>query len=262
MMEINHSFQSLLDNMARDKYGYMEIQGFEGRDPEKRLTIRAYESMNSQESSGYYHLREKDRESVKKVAAKHSIECDELPDIVTATTVQREFEGWMNRIKNKDLEKISHYEKALEFAKELSHGVVRGYWRNEIGDLGDIIYLERNAQSPRGDFSVGRERLTRYLIDRIGYGTSTGQSYTTRRGVHYYIGNDELGDLDSMISTMLGIGMLRKLEVNNVFELTGEAFALLKEPKWHERHAEFLSWVSIAAAFLSIVLMLRELGII
>lgn len=65
-----------------------------------------------------------------------------------------------------------------------------------------------------------------------------------------------------MISTMIGIGMLKKVDGTSIYELTGEAFALLKEPKWHERYAELLSWVSIVAAILSIILMLRELRIV
>lgn len=261
-MEINHNYETLVDNMALDKYGYIEIQGHEGRDPDKLLYVRTFESKDSHEISGSSHLQEKYRESLKKVAVRHSIEFEELPDRETKTKVQKEFEGWIKRIKQKEMDQISHYEKAIEFAEELSHGVVRGYWRNEFAKLIDIIDLERNARSPRGEFNVGRQRLARYMIERIGHGNRTGQSYDTKRGAHYYHGNDEVGDMDSMFSTLVGIGMLKKVDVSNIYELTGEAFALLKEPKWHERHAEFLSLVSIVAMILSIILMLRELGIV
>lgn len=260
-MEIHHKYQTLADNMALDKYGYIEIQGYEGRVPEKLLYIYAYESKKSQEACGHYHLQEKHRASVKKVAARHTIEFEELPDLETETKVQKEFEKWIKRIRKKEMDHISHYEKAVEFAKELSHGVVRGYWRNEIAKPIDIFYLRQNARWTRGESNVGRDRLATYMIDRIGYGSKTGQSYITKRGAHHYHGDAEVGDMDSMISTMVGIGMLEKIDVSNIYELTGEAFALLKEPKWHERHAELLSWVSIGAAILSIILMLRELGI-
>ena len=58
-MEINRNYQSLVDNMALDKYGYIEIQGYEGREPENLLTIRAYESKDSQEHIACYQIPEK-----------------------------------------------------------------------------------------------------------------------------------------------------------------------------------------------------------
>ena len=261
-MEINHSFQSLVDNMKHDKYGYIEIQGHEGRDPHKWLYVRAYESKDSQEHIGSYHVPEKHRVSLKKIAAKHRIEFDEFPDLHTKSKVQKEFEGWMKRIKRKNMEKISHYERALEFAKELSHGVERGYWKNEIANLSGIIDLTRTAQYTGGRFNIGRDRLFKYLVERIGYGKRAGQSYTSKRGTLHYHGDNEVGDIDSMIATMVGIGMLKKTDVSNIYELTEAAFALLKKPKWHERHVELLSWATIVATILSIILMLREFGII
>lgn len=178
-MEINHDFQSLADNIALEKYGYLEIQGHKGRDPEKWLYVRAYESEDSQEHIASYHLPERQRESVKKVAARHSIEFEELPDLETKTKVQKEFEGWMTRIKEKEIDQITRYEKAVEFAKELSHGVVHGYWKNEVAKPFDLFDLRRNAPWARSEFNVGRNRLSTYLIYRIGYGSRTGQSYTT-----------------------------------------------------------------------------------
>lgn len=268
-MEIIHDYRALVDNMACEKYGYLEIQGYEGRDPEKRLNIRAYKSEDSQTHIAVYHLTEEQRESVKKVAARHGIELEELPDRETKTKVQNEFEEWITRIKEKEMDQINHYEKAVEFAKELSHGVVRGYWTNEIAKPFDLVDLERSGWSPHRVSTVARNRLHKYMIERIGYGTRTGQSYTTQRGANHYHGDDELGDIDLMISAMVGIGMLKKTDGSSIYELTGEAFALLIEPKWHERHAELLSWVSIvsgifstAAVILSIILMLRELGIV
>lgn len=261
-MEIKRDFQSLVGDIALQKYRYIEIQGHEGREPENRLYIRAYESMHAQEHIETYHLPEKNRQSVKEVAARHSIEFEELPDLETKSKIQKEFDEWLDSIKQKEMDQISHYERAIEFARELSHGVVSGYWRNEIAKFHDILDMMRNARLPHGEFNVGRERLTTYLIDRIGFGRGVGQSYTTKRGITHYSGNSEVGDVDSMISTMVGIGMLKKVDGSNIYELTAEAFALLKEPKWHERHAEFLSWVSIAAAILSMILMLRELGIV
>ena len=248
--------------MALDKYGYIEIQGHEGRDPEKWLYIRAYESKNATEHIAVYDLPEKQRESVKEVASRHKIEIDELPDLDAKSKIQKEFEEWLKRIMVKEIDQLNHYEKAVEFARELSHGVVVRYWGNEIAKPFDIHDLSRNSGWQRGEFNAGRNRLYRYMMDRIGYGRGTGQSYTTKRGAHIYHRNDEKGDIELMIGTMLGIGMLRKLDVNNVYELTGDAFALLKKPKWHERHAELLSWFSIMAVILSIVLMLNELRII
>lgn len=261
-MEIIHSWQTLADNMAVGEYGYLEIRGHEGRDPEKQVYIRAYKSKDSQIHSAVYHLPEKHRKSVKEVAALHGIEYDELPDREATTKVQKEFEEWTKRIKDKNLDTVSHYEKALELAQELSYGVVHGYWGNEIAKPVDIFDLRRNAGWPRGEFNAGRNRLYNYMMDRIGYGSRVGQSYTTKRGAFYYHGGDEKGDIDLMIGTLLGIGMLRKTDVNNVYELSCEAFALLKKTKWHERHAELLSWISIIAVILSIVLMLNELRII
>jgi len=261
-MEINHSYQSLADNIALDKFGYIEIQGHEDRDPEKRLYIRAYESKVSEVHCASYHLLERQRESVKEVAARHKIEFDELPDREAKTKIQNEFEDWLKRIKLQETDQLSHYEKAVEFARELSHGVVRGYWGNEIAKPFDILNLSRNAGWPRGEFNVGRNRLNTYMIDRIGYGGRSGQSYTTKRGAHLYHGNDEKGDIELMIGTMLGIGMLRKRDGDNIYELTGEAFALLKKTKWHERHVVLLSWATVVATLLSIILMLRELGIL
>ena len=270
-MEIIHNYQTLVDNMDLDKYGYIEIQGYEGRDPEKLLHIRAFKSKDSQELSGCsdYDLQEKHRESVKEDAVRHGIEFEELPDRETKTKVQKEFEGWLNRIKEKEMDEINHYEKALEFAKELSHGVLRGYWKNEISNLSGIRDLDRNALRYSEDSNRGRERLVKYIIQRIGHGNRTGQSYTTKRGGHYYHGVREVGHMDSMISTMVGIGMLKRVDGTSIYELTGEAFALLRKLKWHERHAKFLSGVSIVsgifstvAVILSIILMLRELGIV
>ncbi len=262
-MEINHNYQTLVDNMALDKYGYIEIQGYEGREPEKLLTIRAYESKNSQRHIAIYHLLEKQRESVKKAAAQHGIEFEELPDIETKSKVQNEFEGWMTRKKEKKMDQISHYEKAVEFAKELSYGVVRGYWRNEIAKPFDTFNLRRNEWRPHGEFNVGRDRLAKYMIERIGYGKRSGQSYTTKRGAVVHHRDDEAGDIDLMISAMVGIGMLKKVDGSSIYELTGEAFALLREPSWFEKyHSKMAFWVSIAAAILSIILMLKELGII
>ncbi len=260
-MEINHNYQTLMDNIAHDKYGYIEIRGHEGRDPKKLLYINAYESKNSLIECEYYHLQEKHRESVKKVAALHSIEFEEFPDREIKTKVQKEFERWLERIVEKGIDEISHYEKAVEFAKELSYGVVRGYWENEIAKLHDIYNLTR-MRGGHSEFNVGRERLATYMIKRIGYGSRTGQSFISKRGAHHYHGNDEASNMDLVISAMVGIGLLKKVDVSNIYELTSEAFALLKKPKWHERYAELLSWVSIVAMFLSIILMLRELGIV
>lgn len=268
-MEINHNYQSLADNIALEKYGYIEIQGYEGRDPEKLLDIRAYESKDSHEICEYFHLPEIHRKSVKKVAAQHGVEIEEFPDLETKSKVQKEFERWIERINEQETENLSHYERALVFSKELSCGVVCGYWRNEIANVSGIFDLTRTAQQTGGKFNAGRDRLFKYLVERIGYGMRTGQSYTSKRGAIHYHGDDELGDIDSMITTMVGIGMLRKLDVSNIYELTGEAFALLKEPKWHERHAELISRVTIVsgifstvAVILSIILMFRELGIV
>ncbi len=227
-MEINHNYQTLVDNMAHDNYGYLEIQGYEGRDPEKRLSIRAYESIDSQEHIAIYHLPEKQRELVKEVAARQRIEFEEFPDRKTKTQVQIEFEAWMTRIKEEEMDHISHYEKAVEFAKELSHGVVRGYWRNEIGTPFDLVDLERSGRSPHRVSTVARNRLYKYMIERIGYGPRTGQSYTTNRGAHHYHGDDEMGDTDLMISAMVGIGMLKRVGDSSVYELTGKAFDLLR----------------------------------
>ena len=266
-MKINHCYQSLADNLALHKYAYLEIQGYKGRDPEKLLYVRAYESEDSQEHIASYHLPEEQRQSVIRVAALHRIELDELPDLETKTKVQTEFEEWMDKIKEKEMDQISHYEKAVEFAKELSHGVVRGYWRNEIAKPYDIFDMRQNTRGPRIDFNVGRDRLTTYLIFRIGYGTRSGQSYTTKRGANHYHSDAELGDVDLMISTMVGIGMLEKVDDSNNYELTGDAFALLKKPQWHEKHAKLLSKVSIVsgilsvvAVILSIILMLKDIS--
>ena len=265
----SNDYQTLVDNIAHDKYGYIEIQGHEGRDPEKLLNIYAYESKNSLVKFEYYHLQEKYRESVKKVAEQHSIVFEELPDREIKTKVQKEFERWFERIVEKGIDEISHYEKAVEFAKELSHGVVRGYWKNEIVNINDIFDLTQNAGWQRDEFNVGRDRLAIYMIKRIGYGSRTGQSFISKRGAHHYHGNDEASDMDLMISTMVGIGLLKKVDVSNIYELTSEAFALLKKPKWYERHAEILSWASIVfgifstvAVILSSILALRELGIV
>ena len=155
-----------------------------------------------------------------------------------------------------------------KIARDLAHGlrggiygVVRGYWENEIAKIHDIYDLIK-MRGGHSEFNVGRERLATYMIKRIGYGSRTGQSYTTQRGWEHYHGNDEASNMDLMISAMVGIGLLKKVDVSNIYELTSEAFALLKKPKWHERYAELLSWVSIVAMFLSIILMLRELGIV
>ena len=259
-MEINHDYQTLVDNMARDNYGYLEIQGYEGRDPDKLLYVRAYESKNSQEHIASYHLPEKQRESVIKVAAQQRIEYEELPDLKTKTKVQNEFEGWMIRIKEKEMDQTNHYEKAVEFAKELSHGVVRGYWRNEIAKPYDIINLARNARRPYREFKVGRERLAKYMIDRIGYGTRTGQSYTTKRGAVVYHGDDEAGDIDLMISTMAGIGMLEQVDESSIYKLSSEAFALLREPSWFEKyHSKLAFWTGIISFLMAAVLWLREI---
>ncbi len=259
-MEINHNAQNLLDSMAGGKYGYIQIQGYEGRDPEKRLIIRAYESENSQEHIAIYHLPEKQRESVKKVAAQHKIEFEELPDLETKTKVQNEFDAWMTRIKEKELETINHYERALEFAKELSHGVVRGYWRNEIAKPFDLFDLERNEWSPYRVSTVARNRLYKYMIERIGYGNRSGQSYTDKRGAYHYHGDDELGDVDLMISAMVGIGMLKKVDGSSIYELTGEAFALLREPSWFEKyHSKMAFWTGIMSFLMAAVLWLREI---
>ena len=258
----SNDYQTLVGNMALGKYKYIELQGYEGRNPEKALLIYVYESGNSQQQEIlHYFLQEKHRESVKKIAEQHSIVFEELPDRETKTKVQKEFERWFERIVEKGIDEISHYEKAVEFAKELSHGVVRGYWENEIAKLHDIYDLIK-MRGGHSEFNVGRERLATYMIKRIGYGSRTGQSYTTQRGWEHYHGNDEASNMDLMISTMVGIGLLKKVDVSNIYELTSEAFALLKKPKWHERYAELLSWVSIVAMFLSIILMLRELGIV
>ena len=262
VMEVNQNYQTLVDNIALDKYGYLEIQGSEVRDPATLLEINAYESNDSHEVIACYWIHEEQRESLKEVAARHDLEYEELPDIETKTKVQIEFEGWIMRIKEKEMDQISHYDKAIEFAKELSYGVVKGYWRNEIAKPYDILALKKESRRPYVEFNVGRARLANYMIYRIGHGTRGGQSYITKRGSYRYHGDEEAGDIDLMISSMVGIGMLKRVDGSSIYELTAEAFTLLKEPKWHERHAEFLSWLTVGATILSIVLMLRELGVI
>ena len=228
MTEINRDYQSLVNNIVLGKYGYIEIQGYEDREPEKRLTVRAYESIDSDDICGYFHLEEERRESVRRVAERYGIKFEVLPDLATATKVQNEFEGWITRIKEKNTDQISHYEKAVKFAKELSHGVVRGYWRNEIAKPFDLFDLQRSEWSSHRVSTVARNRLYKYMTERIGYGTRTGQSYTTNRGANHYHGDDELGDIDLMISTMVGIGMLNRVGDSTVYELTGKAFDLLR----------------------------------
>ena len=258
-MEINHSYQSLADNMALGKYKCIEIWGYEGRGPEKVLNIHAYESKDTFSVEVYYRLQEKHRESVKNVAAQHSVEYEELPDLEIKTEVPKEFEEWLAKIKENELDKLNHYEKAVEFAKELSHGVVRGYWKNEIAELNDIIDL-MNMRGGHSEFNIGRERLARYMTERIGYGSRTGQSYTTQRGWEYYHGNDEASNMDLMISAMVGIGLLKKVDDSKIYELTGEAFALLKKPSRFEKyHSKIAFWVSIVAMILSIILGLKDL---
>ena len=255
-MKINHSYKGLLDEIELGNCGYLEIQGHEGRDPEKRLYIRTYESKESYELREYYHLLEEQRQPLKEVAAKHNIEVEELPDRETKTAVQREFELWMTRTKEKGLQGVSRYEKAKEVARELASGVERGFWKNEVANVSGFIDLTRSAQRTNERFNPGRDRQYQYLTDRIGHGGRTGQSYTSKRGVIRYHGNSEIGDIDSMISTMVGFGLLRKLDKNNIYELTGQAFDLLRIPSWFEKyHSKVAFWVSIAAAVLSIALM-------
>lgn len=227
-MDIIHEYQTLVDDIALDKYKYVEIRGYEGRDPENLLEIFAYESKDSPEVIAYYHLEEKQRESVKEVAVQNGIEFEELPDLERSSKVEKEFEGWIDIIREKETDQLSHYERAVEFARELSQGVVRGYWRNEIAKPYDILDLKKNSQRPYFEFNVGRVRLVNYMIDRIGYGTRTGQIYTTKRGAFHFHGNDEAGDIDLMISSMVGIGMLKRVGDSSVYELTGKAFDLLR----------------------------------
>ncbi len=268
-MEINNDYQDLVDKMALGEFGYIEIQGIEGRDPEKRLEIHAYRSKESQDKSAYYFLPESRRKCMKQFAARHSIEFEELPDQETKSKVQQEFEVWINELKAKEMDKFTRYDTAVQIAKELSVGVVRGYWRNEIAGYFDIIDLKANARMPQSEFYVGRSRLATYMRDRIGYGRGEGQTYITKRGVQHYHGYNEVSAMDSVIGTLVGIGMLKKTDVGNTYELTREAFDLLKKRKWHERHAELLSWVSVVSGILSIVavilsiyLMLKQLGLV
>ena len=199
------------------------------------------------------------------LAERYGVEYETLPMFDDKTSVQKEFEGWLAKIEAKNIDdKIDSYERAVIFAKELAYGTTRAYWKNEIGSF-DRLRLLSTDQDFIDVRIIGRRRLLKYMEHRITYGERYFQTYTTRRG-HLVQGvENETDDMNLMLDIMAGTGLLEKVTVSNgenVYKLTSEAFALLKEPKWHERHAELLSWLTVTATILSIVLMLRELGVV
>lgn len=268
-MRQSNDIQDFQEGLRTNKYKYIEI--YPGS--EERFGIDCFAS----KSTGTipitrYDFQKRQKVAVKMLAERHGVEYETLPMFDDKTSVQKEFEGWLAKIKAKNKDhKINHYERAVIFAKELAYGITKGYWKNEIGSLHGLPSPSTLPNLMDGRNS-GRRRLLEYMQHRIGSGDRVPQGYRTRRGQWVQRLEDETDDMNLMLEIMLGIGVLKNVDVSNcenVYELTSEAFALLKKPKWHERHAELLSKISIVsvvfstvAVILSIILMLRELGVV